>query len=216
MGRDANGHAQLQHTNVKSHLCWKTSLEKSACLPWQYHYLVQLTCWAQNQCSHTRGTPESGIVLLTQKVLFFCYRNWFLGTPHFHMWHRGGQLESEADPRMAGTSAKHVWQFLGLVRYISTFLPMLTEHTSMLTPLTCKECNTAFPIWTVEHQHVFDSLKCLVVSCDCLTTIDHKNPGDNKIVIKQTMDRCCALFWAYLGIHPACGIWEQATEQCRM
>lgn len=34
----------------------------------------------------------------------------------------------------APTSAKHVHQFLGLVRYIAQFLPSLAEHTTILTP----------------------------------------------------------------------------------
>ncbi|KAF8226894.1 hypothetical protein L208DRAFT_1497483 [Tricholoma matsutake] len=38
----------------------------------------------------------------------------------------------------APKSAKHVRQFLGLVRYISTFLPTLAEHTSILTPSCIK------------------------------------------------------------------------------
>lgn len=82
----------------------------------------------------------------------------------------------------APTTVKHIWQFMGLVRYISSFLPTLVEHTIILTPLTCKECNMDFLKWTAVHQYAFDAIKRLVVSHDCLTVINHKNPGDNKIL----------------------------------
>jgi RNase H-like domain found in reverse transcriptase len=52
-----------------------------------------------------------------------------------------------------------------------------------MTPLTRKECNKLFPPWTSEHHHAFESIKALVVLHDCLTTVDHQNPGDNKIFI---------------------------------
>src|SRR6202034_1143759 len=78
-------------------------------------------------------------------------------------------------------SASDVRSFLGLVRYIAAFLPSLTAHTSVLSPLTAKECNTDFPSWTEGHQEAFDAIKHLVVSRECLTVIDHENPGKNKI-----------------------------------
>jgi hypothetical protein len=52
------------------------------------------------------------------------------------------------------TSAKQVWQFLGLICYISTFLPALAEHTLVLIPLTRKECNMSFPTWNAKHTLV--------------------------------------------------------------
>ncbi|KAF8227809.1 DNA/RNA polymerase, partial [Tricholoma matsutake] len=83
----------------------------------------------------------------------------------------------------APTSAKQVHQFLGLVCYISAFLPALAEHTTVLTLLTKKECNTLFPAWTTVHQHTFEAIKGLVLSRDCLTTINHHEPKDNKIFV---------------------------------
>lgn len=81
------------------------------------------------------------------------------------------------------TSVKQVQQFLGLVRYISMFLPMLVEHTAILMPLMKKECNKSFPAWTSEHQSAFEAIKGLVLGRNCLTTIDHHNPGDNQIYV---------------------------------
>ena len=63
--------------------------------------------------------------------------------------------------------------FLGLTRYLATFLPALAKHTSVLTPLTTAGCNKEFPEWTAEHQHAFDFIKRLVTSADCLTVIDY-------------------------------------------
>ena len=47
-------------------------------------------------------------------------------------------------------SVKEVCTFLGLIQYISVFLPKLMEYTSMLTPLTSKSCDTLFPPWTLQ------------------------------------------------------------------
>ncbi len=72
--------------------------------------------------------------------------------------------------------------FLGLVRYLTVFLPNLADHTTVLTPLTSLKPDR-FPAWTEEHQFAFDSIKKLVVSVECLMVIDHVNPGDNKIFV---------------------------------
>ncbi|KAF8226579.1 hypothetical protein L208DRAFT_1499187, partial [Tricholoma matsutake] len=60
-------------------------------------------------------------------------------------------------------SAKQVRQFLGLVRYISMFLLVLAEHTTALTPLTKKECNKNFPVWSKGLQCAFEAIKGLVL-----------------------------------------------------
>jgi len=71
--------------------------------------------------------------------------------------------------------------FLGLVRYISVFLPKLAEFLAALMPLTTKDMERSFPKLSATHQVAFDAIKGLVVSWECLTVIDHSNPGDNKI-----------------------------------
>ena len=35
--------------------------------------------------------------------------------------------------------------------------------------------------WTANHQYAFESIKALVIGADCLTIVDHINPGKNKI-----------------------------------
>ncbi len=67
---------------------------------------------------------------------------------------------------------KHVWAFLGLVHYLSTFLPKLADHTQVLDELTTKECDKRFLGWTGQHQVAFYKIKTLVLSTNCLTTID--------------------------------------------
>jgi hypothetical protein len=79
--------------------------------------------------------------------------------------------------------ATDVRSFLGLVWYLAAFLPRLADHTKTLTPLTTKEAQKDFPVWTPVHQHAFDSIKALVVSRECLGVIDHDNPGENNIYV---------------------------------
>ena len=45
-------------------------------------------------------------------------------------------------------SATDMRSFLGLVHYISVFLPTLAEHTGILTKLTTKDSDKCFPTWT--------------------------------------------------------------------
>jgi hypothetical protein len=100
---------------------------------------------------------------------------------------------------------KDVRAFLGLARYLSAFLPSLASHTSVLDPLTSSEFKSCFPPWTPGHQKAFDAIKKLVVSADCLTFIDHKNPGDNKIFV--TTDASNVATGAVLSYGPS---WELA------
>ena len=80
-------------------------------------------------------------------------------------------------------SATDVRLFLGLVRYISIYLLNLAGHTCVLTPLTTKAAKTDFPVWMNKHQEVFQAIKDLVTSRECLTVIDHINPGEHKIFV---------------------------------
>ena len=73
------------------------------------------------------------------------------------------------------TTATSVWGFLGLTRYIATFLPALTEYTSVLTLLTTKECDHEFLLWTAEHHAAFEHIKDLVLGADCLTIINYED-----------------------------------------
>jgi hypothetical protein len=76
-----------------------------------------------------------------------------------------------------------VCSFLGLVQYISLFLPKLADFTCVLPPLTTKEAQCNFPLWTLEHQNAFEGIKALVISQECLMTINHTNLGENKVFV---------------------------------
>ena len=80
-------------------------------------------------------------------------------------------------------STTDVRSFLGLVRYIAGFLPKLTDHTMILTPLTTKDAHKKFTAWTSDHDFAFQSIKALVCGDECLTVIDHVNPVKNKIYL---------------------------------
>ncbi|KAJ3990714.1 hypothetical protein F5050DRAFT_1553773, partial [Lentinula boryana] len=76
-----------------------------------------------------------------------------------------------------------VRRFLGMVRFVANHLNMLAEHTRLLTPLTAKDCDKHFPVWTADHDFAFSAVKSLVASSACLTVIDHENMNDNKIFL---------------------------------
>ena len=62
------------------------------------------------------------------------------------------------------------------------FLPKLADHT-ILTPLTAKDSHKHFPAWMAAHGFIFKLIKALVCSAECLTVIDHVNPGEKKIYL---------------------------------
>jgi hypothetical protein len=97
-----------------------------------------------------------------------------------------------------------VRSFLGLVRYISMYLPKLADFTRVLMPLTTKEARRCFLKWTEEHKRAFESIKALVVGCECLTTIDHND------LSKKVFVTCDASDWR-MGVTLSVGeTWETA------
>lgn len=81
--------------------------------------------------------------------------------------------------------------FLGLVHYLASFLPLLAEHTGILTELTTKEFEKTFPLRMPRYQIAFDAIKAIVMSRDCLTTIDLNKMPENKIfVTTDTSNKC--------------------------
>ena len=87
-------------------------------------------------------------------------------------------------------TATNVRGFLGLTRYVAAFLPALAEYTSVLTPLTTKECNRVFLIWMAEHQTAFENIKQLVLSANCLTVINYKDKESNIYITTDASDHC--------------------------
>ena len=78
---------------------------------------------------------------------------------------------------------------MGLTRYIAAFLPALTEYTSVLTPLTTKECDRVFPIWMAEHQIAFENIKRLVLGANCLTIINYEDKESNIYITTDASKR---------------------------
>jgi hypothetical protein len=82
-----------------------------------------------------------------KKCEFFLLELDFLG---HHISARGVEANSSKVDKILNwpvpKNTTNVHSFLGLVRYISTYLPKLAEHTRVLTPLTMKESCKSFPL----------------------------------------------------------------------
>lgn len=122
-------------------------------------YLDNIIIWSSNLAEHKANVTTmlealhtAQLYCSTKKLSLFATQVNFLG---HHISAEGLEVDGSKVERVlnwqAPTSAKQVMQFLGLVRYISIFLPALAEHTAILTPLTKKECNKKFPGWGQEH-----------------------------------------------------------------
>ena len=126
------------------------------------------------------------------KTNLFCLEINFLG---HHISTCGIKADSKKADRILvwpqPKSATDVHAFLGLVCYLAAFLPSLAEHTGILTELTTKDADKSFPPWTDRYQSAFDSIKSIVTSCECLTTIDLSKLPDYKIfVTTDTSNKC--------------------------
>jgi len=161
-------------------------------------YLDDIIIWSQSLEEHKENVAailatlrNACLYCSMKKSNLFCSEIDFLG---HHISACGIEADSSKVQQIMNwphpCNAKEVRHFLGLVRYISVFLLQLAEPTSVLSPLTHKECNTDFPLWTPDHQVTFEAIKGLVLSCDCLTTIDHVSPGNNRIFVICDATKC--------------------------
>jgi hypothetical protein len=176
-------------------------------------YLDDIIIWSETAAEHILHVRQVMDALRAAKLYcnpakcqFFLLEVDFLS---HHISAHGIEANSSKVERVLNwptlKSCTDVRSFLRLVRYILVYLPQLAEHTVTLTPLTTKEARRVFLTWTTEHQHAFDSIKTLVVGWECLTVIDHQNPGENKIFVT-----CDASDWrtgAALSFGPT---WETA------
>lgn len=154
-------------------------------------YLDDVIIWSSSLEEHSKhidmvmgALRRARLYCNPKKCKFFQTELDFLG---HHISARGIEPNSSKVDKIlqwpVPKSCTDVRAFLGLVRYIASFLPKLADYTCILTPLTTKEAWKDFPTWSPEHQSAFEAIKALVVSADCLTTIDHENPGENKIFV---------------------------------
>src|ERR1700683_5131870 len=176
-------------------------------------YMDDIVIWSDTIEEHTlhvrmvlEALRAARLYCNPKKCSFYLLELDFLG---HHISARGVEAHSSKVDKIlqwpTPKSSTDVRAFLGIVRYISNFLPKLADHTSILTPLTMKDARKHFPPWTPEHQHAFEAIKALVISRECLTVIDHDNLGQNKIFVT-----CDASDWrtgATLSFGPS---WETA------
>ena len=174
-------------------------------------YVDNVVIWSKSIANHTCDIQQvlealcaSGLYLNPKKCHFYQMEIDFLG---HHISTRGIEANSSKVDKILNwpvpKSATNVRSFLGLVHYISVYLPNLVGHTCVLTPLTTKATKTDFPVWTNKHQDVFQAIKDLVTSRECLAVIDHINPGANKIFVT-----CDVSDWCTRGIFSFGPTWE--------
>src|SRR6202050_3313152 len=176
-------------------------------------YLDNIVIWSDTIEQHTQhihmvlaALRKAKLYCNPKKCHFYLLELDFLG---HHISARGIEADtSKVDKIMNWPIPKNttdVRSFLGLVRYIACFLPQLADFTCILTPLTTKEARRDFPQWTTEHNAAFEAIKGLVLSRECLTTIDHTNLGDNKVFVT-----CDASDWRTGGTLSFGPSWESA------
>ena len=161
-------------------------------------YLDNIVIWSQSLEEHRVNVMAVLSTLWNARLYCFMKKYNLFCSEIYFLRHRISPHSIEANSSKVQQiidwpcpcNAKEVHHFFGLVHYISAFLPQLSEHTSILSPLIYKECNTNFLPWTPEHQVTFKAIKGLIPSCDCLTTIDHASPSENKIFVTCNASKC--------------------------
>ena len=158
-------------------------------------YLDDIIIWSESVEEHWENVGrvlealrKEGLYCSSKKTELFCSEVKFLG-------HIVSARGVEADPAKVAKimewprpkRTKDVRAFLGVVRYIAVYLPHLAIYTSALTPLTKKEYDKAFPTWTDRHQAAFEGIKQVVLSRECLTTVDHES-GETIYVTTDASD----------------------------
>ncbi|GBE87328.1 Transposon Tf2-12 polyprotein [Sparassis crispa] len=161
-------------------------------------YLDDIIIWSNSLDEHHCNVKTILSVLCSHHLYFsrkktdlFCLELCFLG---HHISHAGVEADdSKVDKILSWpvpSSASDVRSFLGLIKYISNFLPALSQFTCILNTLTTKEAEHNFH-WSSTHQDAFTAIKSLVVSRERLMVIDHQNMGDNKIFVCSDASDWC-------------------------
>jgi hypothetical protein len=176
-------------------------------------YLDDIVIWSNSMEEHIANVKtimgalrDAKLHVNQKKTKLFCDEINFLG---HHISQRGVEADNSKVARILDwptpKTAKEVRQFLGLVRYLNAFLPRLALQSEVLNRLTWKDCDKRFPEWTQKYQDAFDAIKSLVVSRECLTTVDHSKMPENKIFV--TTDASETAIGAVLSFGPT---WETA------
>ena len=176
-------------------------------------YLDDIIIWSNSAAEHTKhidmvmkALSDAKLPLNPAKCSSFLLEVDFLG---HHISACGIEPHSSKVEKILNwlvpQNSTDVCAFLGLVWYVAQFLPKLVDHTAILALLTTKDAHKHFPVWSPKHQFAFEAIKALVVSSDCLTVIDHENPGENKIFVTCDASNWCT--GAVLSFGPT---WETA------
>jgi hypothetical protein len=134
-------------------------------------YLDDIIIWSDSLEEHKQNVQlvldalrAARLYCSVKKSCLFSWEVDFLG---HHISERGIEADSKKVECILNwpipKNATEVRAFLGLVRYVADFLPLLTDHTLMLTPLTHKSVDTNFPPWNSSHQTAFDAIKGLML-----------------------------------------------------
>ena len=128
-------------------------------------YLDDIVIWSNSIEEHAHNVhtilqalEEAKLYCNPKKTRLFCMEIHFLGH-----WISCRGIEPDKADQIKNwptpNSASNVWSFLGLVCYLSAFLPNLTKFSCILNELRKKECNKQFPGWTPCHQTAFNAIK---------------------------------------------------------
>jgi hypothetical protein len=160
-------------------------------------YLDDIIIWSQTTEEHEVNIAKVLDALRAANLFCNGAKTTLFSTEISFLGHKILGAGMRADPKKIDrildwpkpTTSTNVRGFLGLTRYLAAFLPALAEHTSILTPLTTKECDREFPIWTSEHQKAFEAIKQLVTGVECLTVINYDDTTKKIFVTTDASDR---------------------------
>lgn len=181
------------------HQCCVTSALRELIGKFCYIYLDDIVIWSQTVEEHEKNVKlvlnalrNARLYVNPDKMHLFVHEIDFLG---HHISTRGIVADGKKADRILSwpipKSATNVRGFLGLVRYLADFLPALAEYTGILTELTMTIAEKKSPPWTDRFQCAFEAIKSIVVSRECLTTIDLSKLPEHKIFITtDASDKC--------------------------
>lgn len=149
-------------------------------------YLDDIIIWSDTLEEHSRNTAqvmdalrESELYCSQKKTHFYLTEAAFLGHVVVHESIRPDPSKVTAIKSWpTPTRTRDVRVFLGLIRYIATFLPHLAEHTCVLMPLTKKELDKEPLPWSEAHQLAFEVIKDVASVESSLATIQTDSPGN--------------------------------------
>ena len=136
----------------------------------------------------------------------FCHRTQLLGASHLSIWNEATIFEMQQDHEVAKTSLSHWGVEFPRSGEIHCRIPAKSGRSHYRShPLDYKESHKVFPTWTAEHNFTFESIKTLVCSVECLTIINHVNPGDKNVYLT-----CDTSHWRTGAMLSFGSMWETA------